>query len=1148
MALVPSSSLMTLGRQGDRGMARHNSVPSLTPQPTEFKFGRPDYAIKGTESQLKPIKDKVRAAVKKRRLRLEEFFQPFDVTRTKKVTETTFVRAMNASGIGLTKEELGLLINRYRIPAGNGLIDYQKFCDQSNKVFTLKHLERTPGKKLVRCLREPPPNILGAGNPLLTPTEKLRTVDMLEEMRRNVRDTSLIVKNLFNQFDLHGRGCVSAEQFLRVISCHGLLSANKVLDMERYGHVLVKAFTESVDGPGLEAIVVNYKELHKQLMTQDFWENNVVEPKPALLIDSHPEAYNISNGDESEAERLERLLVEEAVARRIEVIDYLTAAVGGGSAGTKHPGSESGGLCSRDRFKQALRGLWRTHFTDEQAEALADQYRPSVNHSSARMKGLVDLATFARRLGTRVLAAKKRAEKAEGAGTRPGGGGVVAPPRLSDKEARDVENVILDMRGRIKRQRITLKPSFKNFDPRNELVVANEQFARVLSAQGLLPTDSRLRELLIRRYAVSDFRRQTTVHQGFVAYLEFLQDVDAPLEVETQAYIDNFVFNRDQNQPTDPPNKKPEKSDGVRRSTTNGGGGILRSAASLTSEALMGRGGVGFNPARDCDAVIRDVRRRTARERVRITDLFQDFDSHQHGTCTQAQLARVMKTLDHALSDKELEAVCRRYQSKVPSECSPGDGTPLINYKNLVSDIEAVFTVEELEKKSATTNVEQSVREARGVERRLRGESSRLEELTQEEERMVAKFLRELAMKVNTESLCLSSLFTDYDHFNAGDITEAGMERALGGACLLPPEPIFRAIVKKFREHSRHSSGGEVELAQDPLATPRDLPNATKFRAMRAEGGAQSMVVTPASSSPSQGGGTLTPRRCRRALRSALRSIGDQLSCSHCQLEDFLAHEDTLKTGEVTRTAMRHSLVLAGVRLTSLELSAVDQSFRSATRPEMIGWKDICRAAVEAYSGGGFGSSSGSGNIDGGSTVGPVAARVGGSGRDTGSGGASTRSPSSWKEEELLLKIGGEIKTRNPNLEVMDAVGRGGLRDGQGARTASSYRRNALSKRPLAPGESPHRDRVARQGTVVAARGQACTMQQQKLDGSFVIIETGHAQGRSAHFENLFPVGLQQRRVTEWREDAMQAGVHSRKEEPQDTPPRARNKAGGQFS
>eukprot|EP00752_Nemacystus_decipiens_P004962 g4515.t1 len=951
MAVVHSSSLMTLGLKGDRDMVRHNSVPALSANPTDFKFGRPEYAV-----------------------------------------------------------------------------------------FTLKHLERTPGKKLVRSLQDPPPHVLGAGNPSLTPTEKLRTADMLEEMRRNVRDASLIVKNLFNQFDLHGRGCVSGEQFLRVISCHGLLSADKVLDMERYGHVLVKAFTESAGGPGLEAVVFNYKELHSQLMVQDFWENNVVEPKPALLIDGYPEEYNISIGDESEAERLERLLVEEAVARRIEVIDYLTAAVGGGSSGTKHPASESGGLCSRDRFKQALRGLWRTHFTDEQAEALADQYRPPVDHSSARMNGFVDLATFARRLGVRVSAAKERAVKVEGAGTRPGGGGVIPPARLSAKEARDVENVILDMRGRIKRERITLKPSFKNFDPRNELVVANEQFARVLSAQGLLPTDARLRELLTRRYAVSDFRRQTTVHQGFVAYKEFLQDVDAPMEVETQAYIDNFVFGRDQVE--DASNNNHEKSDDVRGSITSGSG-LLRSAASLTSEALMGRGGVGFNPSRDCDAIIRDVRRRTARERVRITDLFQDFDRHQHGTCTQAQLGRVMKTLDHSLSDRELEAVCQRYQSKITSECSPGDGTPLIVYKNLVADIEAVFTVAKLEKKSTTTNVEQSVREARGIERRLRGESSRLEELTQEEERMLAKFLRELAMKVNKESLCLSSLFTDYDRFNVGDITEAGMERALGGACLLPPEPIFRAIVKKFREHSRRSSGGEVNyraflaavaLAQDPLATPRDLPNATRFRAMRAEGGAESTVVAPASSSPSKGEGALTPRRCRGALRSALRSIGVQLSRSHCQLEDLLAHEDMLKTGEVTHTAMRHCLVLAGVRLTSLELAAVDQSFRSTKRPEMIGWRDICRAAVEACNGGGLGRS-GSGVAGGGSNAMTHAATVAGSGRDSGSDSMHSRSPSSWKDEELLLKIDGEIKARNPNLEalfkVFDRSNRGTVTEAQ---------------------------------------------------------------------------------------------------------------------
>lgn len=47
----------------------------------------------------------------------------------------------------------------------------------------------------------------------------------------------------------------------------------------------------------------------------------------------------------------------------------------------------------------------------------------------------------------------------------------------------------------------------------------------------------------------------------------------------------------------------------------------------------------------------------------------------------------------------------------------------------------------------------------------------------------------------------------------------------------------------------------KVELAQDPLATPRDLPNATKFRAMRAEGGTESFVPAPSSGSTSQGYG-----------------------------------------------------------------------------------------------------------------------------------------------------------------------------------------------------------------------------------------------------------------------------------------------------
>lgn len=99
-------------------------------------------------------------------------------------------------------------------------------------------------------------------------------------------------------------------------------------------------------------------------------------------------------------------------------------------------------------------------------------------------------------------------------------------------------------------------------------------------------------------------------------------------------------------------------------------------------------------------------------------------------------------------------------------------------------------------------DVKQSVREARGIERRLRGESSRLEELTPEEERMLAKFLRELAMKVSL-SLCVCVLGTRVRCWFSRYLPTARCDQALLGGteqkktnkknattvCTIPPPP-----------------------------------------------------------------------------------------------------------------------------------------------------------------------------------------------------------------------------------------------------------------------------------------------------------------------------------------------------------------------
>lgn len=69
-----------------------------------------------------------------------------------------------------------------------------------------------------------------------------------------------------------------------------------------------------------------------------------------------------------------------------QVTDYFRVVTGGDAAGGKFPGSAEVGLCSRERFKQLLKGLWRTHFTDGQVEALACRYPPSGGSFPVKVK------------------------------------------------------------------------------------------------------------------------------------------------------------------------------------------------------------------------------------------------------------------------------------------------------------------------------------------------------------------------------------------------------------------------------------------------------------------------------------------------------------------------------------------------------------------------------------------------------------------------------------------------------------------------------------------------------------------------------------------------------------------------------------------
>ena len=104
-----------------------------------------------------------------------DFFKSFDKQNTKRVTFSQFHRAIIASGIDVTTSEIELLQRRYEIfnthDGRGGDVDYNKFCEQINKVFVARGLEKDPRKAVSLSLENQSEAPLGPANVRLSAVE-----------------------------------------------------------------------------------------------------------------------------------------------------------------------------------------------------------------------------------------------------------------------------------------------------------------------------------------------------------------------------------------------------------------------------------------------------------------------------------------------------------------------------------------------------------------------------------------------------------------------------------------------------------------------------------------------------------------------------------------------------------------------------------------------------------------------------------------------------------------------------------------------------------------------------------------------------------------------------------------------------------------
>ncbi len=77
---------------------------------------------------------------------MHEFFHDHDKLRKGVVTETQFRRVLWMLKLEFTDLEFSSLVEKYQ--KGKGFVNYILFCDNIDSVFTVKHLEKDPNKRI----------------------------------------------------------------------------------------------------------------------------------------------------------------------------------------------------------------------------------------------------------------------------------------------------------------------------------------------------------------------------------------------------------------------------------------------------------------------------------------------------------------------------------------------------------------------------------------------------------------------------------------------------------------------------------------------------------------------------------------------------------------------------------------------------------------------------------------------------------------------------------------------------------------------------------------------------------------------------------------------------------------------------------------
>ncbi|KAG7380075.1 hypothetical protein PHYBOEH_011584 [Phytophthora boehmeriae] len=839
--------------------------------------------------EFRSLKAKIRTLCKQRRIRLEEFMKTFDIHRVKKIKTEQFKRALDVSGLQLSTTEIGLLLTKYRLADDPAFVDYRRFCDLMDKVFTIKGLEAKPALKSSFQSEVPMPKTF-AFEPLTDTEENLLRV-VKQKLFAAVMNKGIVLKDVFHDFDRNNVGKVTRPQFVRDISDIVVLSDDEI-------NVLLKAYGDKLD--------VHYRALHFDICPGASGAGTIA------AMPRSPERRHLSAPAGAShrvhfdaVEALEADLSELVMRDRIRTKNFFTDF--------DHLRT---GKCTEAQFRRCVK-LCFPSVNENDLNLLVQKYGSvktldttkvdyvrfcncidgKANRESYQDNNFSDiLSTIA--VSTNHSTIDKCSRSMRGS--------------LSDTDNDVYQAMMQRLSTFCLTRRILLKPTFQDFDKGRREHITVDQFFRVMVIFKLTLNNESERRALLKRYTSSHGDR-------FVNYVTFCYD------------IENWDSNNQHN---------------GRPSSRGGVVSEIIAPSKLHSDTFEEV--AADKHIRSAPMLIRYIKQTIKRDRIRLDEYYRDFDKLRHGKITYAQFCAGLNAAGFVLSQEEMASLGDEYKCKEVDSM----GKHWISWKAFVDDVESIFTVKGLERtphhdlaslqtregqfggvvvdKDLTLDEEDQVKRTlivmkKAIDRQRMEIKPAFEDFDRSKQGFISatKFERVLSMYslLPAQAADVRLLFIKFREQGAGAST------TLSSIC----DVNYRAFLQALQILGSHTANPGSEETRKLV-----LPGSVAYRQELYQSGIMNNDAMKRMARGNLGGPT--------DLAQLLAELRRQVSIKRIRLKEFVVEGDKLRSGEITVAKFHTALNRSGCVLDASDIHTLSARFRSVRNPDKIDWRAFLEA------------------------------------------------------------------------------------------------------------------------------------------------------------------------------------------------------------